>query len=191
MFGTRAGEPRGLTGPFCRPRTSRPARRQRRPRSSCRPMKCRLCRRCRRMLMSSLGKKRHIALRPDLKGGWLMHRNAVVLGRVFAGGVLLLALAASPLHAQFAVSANDGKVRLVDGKVEVLKDGKDTVAFIDLAASPPKVVAEIEAPASVVGPPTSVAVAPNATFALVTAAMQVDPADPTKQIPDDKVTVID
>ena len=42
-----------------------------------------------------------------------------------------------------------------------------------------------------VGPPPSVAVAPDESFALVTGAMKFDPADPTKAVPDDKLTVID
>ena len=67
----------------------------------------------------------------------------------------------------------------------------DTVAIIDLSANPPKLLAEIQAPASVAGPPGSVAVAADESFALVTAAMKVDPADPTKQVPDDRLSVID
>src|SRR3712207_8948446 len=42
-----------------------------------------------------------------------------------------------------------------------------------------------------VGPPGSVAIAPDESFALVTSAMKVDPADPTKMAPDDKLSVID
>jgi DNA-binding beta-propeller fold protein YncE len=52
-------------------------------------------------------------------------------------------------------------------------------------------VTEIQVPASVAGPPGSVAVAPDESYALVTAAMKVDPADATKQAPDDKLSVID
>lgn len=40
-------------------------------------------------------------------------------------------------------------------------------------STPPKSVAEIKAPASVAGPPSSVAVAPNEEIALVTGAMGV------------------
>ena len=47
-------------------------------------------------------------------------------------------------------------------------------------------LAEIEVPNSVVGPPTNVAISPKEDIALVTSAMRIDPADPTKQIPDDK-----
>ena len=67
----------------------------------------------------------------------------------------------------------------------------DTVTFIDLRASPPKVLAEIDVPNSVVGPPTNVAISPKEDIALVASSMQIDPADPTKQIPDDRLTVID
>src|SRR4051795_7377972 len=67
----------------------------------------------------------------------------------------------------------------------------DSVSIIDLSGASPRVVAELPAPASVVGPPSSVAVAPDESFALVTGAMKLDPADPAKAIPDDKLTVID
>ena len=113
-----------------------------------------------------------------------------------AFNVSLLALLASavltlPVTAEIAVSANDGKMTLVDGKTVVGKDGRDTISFIDLDSNPPKLIIEIDAPASVVGPPMSVAVSPKEDFALVTSAMKIDPADPTKQVPDNRVSVID
>ena len=105
---------------------------------------------------------------------------------------LVAALTAAAAQAQLAISANDAKVKLVDGKVTVEKDPQpDTLTFIDLRTSPPKVVAEIDAPNSVVGPPTGVAISPQADIALVTSSMRIDPADPTKQVPDDRLTVID
>src|SRR5262249_20719651 len=67
----------------------------------------------------------------------------------------------------------------------------DSVTVIDLSATPPKVVAEIPAPTSVIGPPSSVAIARDESFALVTGASKIDPADPKKTVPDDKLTVID
>ena len=66
---------------------------------------------------------------------------------------LSVGISASTAHAQLAVSVNDGKVRLVDGKLEVQKTPQpDTVAIIDLRATPPRILAQIEAPGSVVGP---------------------------------------
>ncbi len=108
-----------------------------------------------------------------------------------AGSVGALALMTAAATAQIAVSANDGKVRLVDGVVQTVKDGKDTVTFIDIGTNPPKIVASLDVPASVVGPPTSVAVTPNGHIALVTSAEKIDPADGTKRVWDDKLTVID
>jgi DNA-binding beta-propeller fold protein YncE len=114
--------------------------------------------------------------------------------RRFAGapliGIALVAGAASAA-AQIAVSANDGKVRLENGTVRVVKEPVETVSLIDLGATPPAIVGEVKAPTSVAGPPTSVAVSPNEDIALVTAATKIDPADPTKTVPDDTVTVIE
>jgi len=114
------------------------------------------------------------------------------LPRAAALAAVLVAGTAVAAYAQLAVSANDSKLKLVDGKTTVQKGAPpDTVAIIDLRASPPRLVAELEVPASVVGPPTSVAISPKEEIALVTSAMQIDPADPGKQTPNDKVTVID
>ena len=84
---------------------------------------------------------------------------------VYAAASLALAACAatSPTsdsgRGYLAVSANDSKAVLVDGKTTVVPNaGPDTIAVIDLRASPPRLVAEIDAPASVVGPPTSVAI---------------------------------
>jgi DNA-binding beta-propeller fold protein YncE len=106
--------------------------------------------------------------------------------------ILTIAMAASASNAEMAVSANDGKMVMENGVAKVRKEPlPDTVSIIDLSGAAPRIVAEIPAPASVVGPPPSVAVAPDESFVLVTGAMKVDPADPTKAIADDKLTVID
>ena len=108
-----------------------------------------------------------------------------------------LALAAVPLlcfaaNAQIAVSANDNKAVLVDGNNVVPPNpAPDTVTIIDLGANPPKVIGEVKAPASVIGPPQSVAVAKDESYALVTGAAKLDPADPKKTVPDNKLSVID
>jgi len=53
------------------------------------------------------------------------------------------------------------------------------------------VIGEVAAPASVVGPPLSIAVTPDESLAIVTASAKVDPSDPTKQTPNNQVSVID
>ena len=111
--------------------------------------------------------------------------------------VIAIATAALPLFsimaaAQIAVSSNDGKVVLNNGTVSVpASPVDDTVTVIDLGVSPPKVIAEFKAPSSVTGPPQNVAVAPDKSFALVAATMKLDPADPKKQVPDNRLSVID
>src|SRR3954453_822613 len=106
---------------------------------------------------------------------------------------LAFALAAFPIlttaaSAQIAVSANDNKAVLVNGVNAVpANPSPDTVTIIDLSAKPPKVIGELQAPTSVVGPPNSVAVSRDESFALVTGAMKLDPADPKKLSPDNKL----
>jgi DNA-binding beta-propeller fold protein YncE len=99
---------------------------------------------------------------------------------------------AASASAQIAVSANDNKAVLENGVVKVVPNPRpDTVTLINLASSPPVMIGEVEAPASVVGPPLSVAIAPDESIALVTSAMKISPADPTKQVPDNRMSVID
>jgi len=94
--------------------------------------------------------------------------------------------------AQFAVSANDGKVMLVDGvNTPSPNPQPDTVSIIDLHVFPPKIIGEVRAPTSVAGPPHSVAIAPDQSIALVTASSKIDPANPKQAIQNDQVSVID
>src|SRR5712692_6224853 len=83
--------------------------------------------------------------------------------------------------AQIVVSANDNKVANIDGRTVVADNpAPDTVTIINLGVSPPKVIGEVKAPASVAGPPNSVAVAPDESFALVTGGFKLDAQDPKK-----------
>ena len=105
--------------------------------------------------------------------------------------VALALLIPSAARAQVAVSANDGRAVLVDGTTGVAASpAPDTVTILDLSTSPPRIAGEVRAPTSVVGPPQSVAIAPDRSIALVTAALMIDPADHTKTVPNDIVTVI-
>ena len=115
-------------------------------------------------------------------------------GRASALAYLLAAsaLLSNAAFAQIAISANDNKAVLIDGNNTVPDNAAaDTVTILDLGTNPPKIIAELKAPASVVGPPQSVAISRDESFALVTGAFKLDPADPKKAIPDDKVSVID
>ncbi len=115
-----------------------------------------------------------------------------MLMRGTALAALTLPLLAVAANAQIAVSANDNKIALVDGvNVVPANPPPDTVTILDIGVSPPKVLGELQAPSSVVGVPQSVAVSKDKSFALVTSAMKVDPADPKKTVPDDRLSVID
>jgi hypothetical protein len=118
-----------------------------------------------------------------------MHRHTPWVGVL---SLAALISASSGASGQLALSANDGKAVLIDGVNSVpANPPADSVTVIDLNVTPPKVIAEIQAPASVVGPPSSVAIARDESFALVTGATKIDPADPKKTVPDDKLSVID
>jgi DNA-binding beta-propeller fold protein YncE len=109
-----------------------------------------------------------------------------------AAVVTLLACTGPAPALDIAVSANDGKARIDDGVVTAIPHPPpDTVTLIDLAANPSKVLGSVNAPVSVVGPPQSVAVARDGSFALVASSMKAGPADPAKLVPDDRVSVID
>ena len=120
-------------------------------------------------------------------------RAALLLVRTSLFLLLLTGLALPPdAGAQWAVSSNDNKVVLDNGVVKVVPNpAPDTATIIDLGMTPPKVVAEFPVPGSVVGPPMSVAITPDEGLALITSSMKVDPADPTKTIPDNRLSVVD
>jgi DNA-binding beta-propeller fold protein YncE len=105
-----------------------------------------------------------------------------------------LVLVGSPTyaHAQLAVSSNDNKIVNVDGVNKIVENAPpDNVTIVDLGVSPPKIVGQLNAPGSVVGPPQSVAVAPDESIALVAASTKIDPTDPKKTAPDNRLSVID
>ncbi|MEA2804517.1 MAG: hypothetical protein QOE49_4612 [Rhodospirillaceae bacterium] len=112
---------------------------------------------------------------------------------VIPGVCVALSLATVPAWAQIAVSSNDHKVTQENGVTKnVVNPPVDTITIIDLGALPVKVVGTIDnVPGSVVGPPLSVAITPDESLALVASSSKLDPADPTKLVPDDRVTVID
>jgi DNA-binding beta-propeller fold protein YncE len=111
--------------------------------------------------------------------------RAAALGAVVAA----LPLAAA---AQTVVSANDSKMTLDNGVPKIVPNPSgDTVTVMRFAKGGVEVTAQIAVPTSLVGPPVSVAVSRSEKLALVTAAMKIDPADATKQVPDSRVSVID
>lgn len=107
---------------------------------------------------------------------------------------LMAALAApSGALADIAVVAIDRKVENLDGRTVTVQDpAPDTAMILDLSTIPPTVLGEVEASTSVIGPPSTVAVSPDETLAIVTGGRMIDPDNPTgpPKVNDD-VTVID
>jgi len=96
------------------------------------------------------------------------------------------------VQGQLLLSTNDNKVELVNGITRVVANPPpDTLTVFDTRSWPPSVVAELDVPCSVVGPPFSVAVAPDESIALVTANEKLDPSDPTKRIANNTMSVVD
>lgn len=112
---------------------------------------------------------------------------------VIAGVCVALNLGAVQAHAQIAVSSNDHKITQENGvNKNVTNPPPDTITIVDLGVLPVKVLGTVSnVPGSVVGPPLSVAITPDESIALVASSSKIDPADPTKLVPDDRVTVID
>lgn len=118
----------------------------------------------------------------------MSHR--IVPGAVLAA--LLVLWAPVPARAQLIISANDGKAVLVNGVNTVpAPRGPDTITLLDGSVTPPRVVSELQAPNSVIGPPQNVAVAPDGAIAVITSSTRLDPADASKTQNDNTMTVVD
>jgi DNA-binding beta-propeller fold protein YncE len=107
-------------------------------------------------------------------------------------GTMLALVVGAQASAQIIVSGNDNKRVLVNGVNTVVRDPKpDTLAIIDFTNGEPRLVGEVQAPHSVIGPPNSIVLTPDEGLALATSAEKIDPSDPSKTVPDNRVSVID
>jgi DNA-binding beta-propeller fold protein YncE len=103
-----------------------------------------------------------------------------------------LVLCVGTASAQIALSGNDNKQVLENGTVRTLPNpAPDNVTVLDLGVTPPRIVATVAAPHSVVGPPLSVALTPDERLGLATSAQKIDAANPAAITPDNRLSVID
>jgi DNA-binding beta-propeller fold protein YncE len=112
-------------------------------------------------------------------------------------GAAILLCSAS-LHLAYAkpfmIVGSDEKVWWDDdGKTVLSAPGKDTVLIVDLAnPEDPKITATLPLKNSIVGPPVNLDIDPTGTVALVADSVDVTKdGDALKQVPDNKVYVID
>jgi DNA-binding beta-propeller fold protein YncE len=117
--------------------------------------------------------------------------------RLSAAAAMLLC-GSFPLHPAFAkpfmiVGLDEKTSWDDDGKPILAPDGKDQVLIVDLAdPENPKVAASLPLKNSVVGPPVNVDIDPTGAIALVADSIDiVKDGDNLKQVPDNKIYVID
>jgi DNA-binding beta-propeller fold protein YncE len=118
-----------------------------------------------------------------------------ILGLSFGTAILLCNASLNLAYAKpFMIVGNDEKVWWDDdGKTVLSAAGKDTVLIVDLAnPEDPKIVATLPLKNSIVGPPVNVDIDPSGSIALVADSVDViKDGDALKQVPDNKVYVID
>lgn len=114
--------------------------------------------------------------------------------RSLAAAVLVAVIScAAAAHAQSVIVGNDEKYAFSDGKPVLSPPGKDTVSIIDIRnPTRPRIVANLPLENSIVGPPTNLAITPDGKLALVANSLdEVKDGDSWKNVPDDKLYVID
>jgi DNA-binding beta-propeller fold protein YncE len=117
------------------------------------------------------------------------------LGLSLGAAILLGSSSLNLAHASpFMIVGIDEKVTWDDeGKTILASPGKDQVLIVDLAnPESPKIVATLPLENSVVGPPVNVDIDPSSSVALVADSVDVvKDGDALKQVPDNKIFVID
>src|SRR5271165_2543350 len=117
-----------------------------------------------------------------------------ICARLLSAAAVLAFAAGVAQAAPLMIVGNDEKVLWDDnGKTVLSPPGKDSVLIVDLANPlDPKIVANLPLKNSVVGPPVNVDIDPTGSVALVADSVNViKDGDALKQVPDDKVYVID
>src|SRR5262245_8000155 len=115
---------------------------------------------------------------------------AGALGAAALVGLGVNAASAAP----YMIVGNDEKILWDDnGKPVLSPAGKDSVLIVDLAdPMNPKIVANLPLKNSVVGPPVNLDIDPTGSVALVADSMNmIKDGEALKQVPDDKIHVID
>ncbi|WP_158290008.1 YncE family protein [Ramlibacter sp. WS9] len=124
----------------------------------------------------------------------MLQRTLLILRRALAVvTVAVLAGCAGMTEAldtpSYFLSVQDGRAGLVDGR-SVVRGAADSLAVVEVAAGRLRVAQQIAMPTSLVGPPSSIAIASGGRLALVSAATRRDPLDATKVAAFDLVSVV-
>ncbi len=118
------------------------------------------------------------------------HHFALSGRRLAAATVSALLVGAVPaVAAEILVSVQDGKVLRAGEGAELRTP--DTLSLIETSDRGLRLVSSVPVSASLIGPPTSVAVTPDRSLALVSGAQQLDPAGGEAIVQGSLLTVVD
>jgi WD40 repeat protein len=120
--------------------------------------------------------------------------RAIHIPLAAAALLLPLSLVSSASAKPFMIVGLDEKILWDDdGKPILSPDGKDQVLIVDLAnPEDPKIVVSLPLKNSIVGPPVNLDIDPTGTVALVADSIDdVKDGDNLKQVPDNKIYIID
>ena len=106
-----------------------------------------------------------------------------------AGFLALISHAAPPA---WVLSGNEAKLDLATGVTRVLPNaGPDSLTLLDFHTQPPKVTHLTNVANTVLGPPSNIAFTPDGQTALIADSIQLDPANPGKWIPRQRIHLLD
>lgn len=94
--------------------------------------------------------------------------------------------------AQVVGIALEPKATLVDGVAATVQSpGADSAVFLEFSGATARRLGQVSVPTAIQGPPSSIAVSADRSLALVSASTRIDPNDPKKFAPNNKLSVID
>lgn len=93
---------------------------------------------------------------------------------------------------QWVISGNENKIDLLSGAPVVLQNtAPDSLTLLDFSKTPPAVEHLLDVPNSVIGPPSNIAITPDARLALIANSLKLDKTAPAQWIPESFVHVLD
>ncbi|MCC6679767.1 MAG: YncE family protein [Phycisphaeraceae bacterium] len=98
---------------------------------------------------------------------------------------------AAQASGQLIVSADEGKIDLIDHTKVVESPVPDSLTILDFAQFPPSVTRVSDISNSVLGPPSNLALTPDSTRLLVASSIVIDPSNKDGYSPDNRVQLLD
>ncbi len=130
-------------------------------------------------------------LTPTRNAQAMRHERNQILGLLAALATILFADGSSARGA-IIISGNEGKIDLTTGAPSVIRDAPaDSISILDFSTFPPVVQHVRDVPNSVIGPPSNIAITPNAHLALIANSIVVEPTHQTNFLSEAFVHLLD